>query len=306
MRTQNVERDLKRLKAPSAPNDLRTRCLATVPAPTLGRRPSYGVHSAAWRMQRLGLAAGLLAITAVGTAFWSTRPVDNSAKPISSSVAFADAVKAMQNASFCHFVMKSRNYTGKGLSSQWSCREGWLDTKQGAYWTTWDEISGEEPSPLSVKDRLNVVRFLQFPDGKFYESSGEKLTIKSDPDNWRESKQIALSFLSDGVSDKGAGFTGSGKLISAKESLWQGQQVKAFVFQTQPTHQGEPTIHTIFYANRTTNLIVAMRSLAVFKNSPSRLIGETRIDQAKPNAMLFDPKGMERGATVIHRSPLSR
>ncbi len=313
MRNQNVERDLKRLVAPPVPADLHARCLATLPenarhntsqSKPLARRPL-------WRTQRLALAGGLLAMTAIGSAFWNTRPSNDSGKISSSSAAFAQTVQAMQNLNCFHITGKFLNTEAKGgwHSTEWSRMDGWIDLRRGAYTIRYNDPYA---TALLPKNFAKTTYSLMLPDGTSYERGNSRVAISKKTSSWQELKQQLVTALSGDEAATSRGATQSRRFYtggdlqwrSTQISLWQGKQARLFIFEaeTAPGSHGAPAIQKKIYVDTATNLVSATQEYAVFKGLPPRMVSQIEVDYSQPDPALFDPAKFEKGTTRISRT----
>ncbi|BCM91387.1 hypothetical protein IAD21_03259 [Abditibacteriota bacterium] len=313
MQHSKIEHDLKRLDAPTAPHNLRARCLATVPkaARDHSRTQTRAHHNTAWRMQRFALAGGLLAVTAVGSAFWTTRPLSNPGKIVSSSVAFAQTIKAMQNLDSFHIKGKSlKSETKAGWhSKEWTQTEAWFDSQLGAYGVVTNSPYGSELLPANF---AKTTYSLSLPDGTSYARGNSQVVVEKNASSWQRLKQQASTLLLGDVATTSAGAAksryfntgGDLKLQSTQTASWEGKEVKLFLLKGQASedNRGAPTILKKIYVNTDTDLVVATQEFALFEGAEPQLVSQLEVDYERPDPALFDPVKFEEGTTRVPRS----
>lgn len=308
---QNIERDLRRLVAPPAPAALRARCLATLPEHARSNaacsRPLS--DNTLWKARRFALAGGLLAATAIGSAFWTTRPISNSTQPVSSSVAFAQTVEAMRNIEHFHMSGRIRD-TEKGgwQSNDWWQTESWIDVARGAYSTSTNCPYASSLLPARFATKIDC---LGLPDGTVYEKGNSQVVVEKNAQDWQKLKQqIGTELLGDLATTPAAAnqsrfFNTGGKLqlkLTQTDS-WQDREVNLFTFEGKPSSDNSkaPTILKKVYVDKTTNRVIAAQEFAILPSAKPQLMSQTEVDYNQPDPTLFDPIKFEQGTTRVSK-----
>lgn len=316
MRNPNFQRRLSPTRpfAPTVPSDLRARCLATIPHSV---RHSVFSHAPVvpkkTRIQRPSFGGVFLCAALVASAFWSTRPINDSGTTISASAAFAQTVRAMQNISGAHCFGK-RLADGKGWhTSQWSLWEGWFDAQRGAYALRWSEQLPSDTAASTLSNRFNVFRALYLPNGQIYERTGNQLMARSDISSWRRTQKEVAALALGGAVGKSSELRTYGatpKLICQQQVKWKvqwhGQETTLFLFLQIPYDKQSPTIRTKIYVDPKTNLVIGKQDFALFKGGTSRLVSEISIEYTNPAVSLFDVFPLKQGVKTIKQLPTHR
>lgn len=311
MRNPQVESDLKHLDAPDLPADLRARCLAAVRtgAPSRHIRTQ---RTPAWRAQRLALAGGLLLVTALGSAFWNTRPPTERGQKVSGGVAFAQTVEEMRSIKAFHIVSKMRNTQDGGWQSKdWSETEAWFDEERGAYSVSTNSPYGTALLPAHY---AKTITSLALPDGTYYERGNSQFVVEKNAKQWAMMKEGIKDMLLGGVAttSKNAGrgsFAYDGTELESKPeeaSSWQGKDANLFIFEQQPpnteAYRKSPAFLKKIYVDAATNRVIANQEFAVFEGKEPQLLSQMEVDYETPDEGTFDPAKIKEGAAEVPRS----
>lgn len=303
-----IENHLSRLAAPAEPENLKARCLATIPATARNSVQSQRYARAAHPLrQQLRVAAALMATAALSLAFWNTRPHSDDATMPPDSAAFAQTVEAMRRLTFmrCRGRQVKTGAKGGWRTTEWAVLDTAFDAARGIYSGIWPAvIPAADQHPAGGNS--GVYRFLQLPDGTLYMRPfmSADLFISSDPQTWHRLSKNAFALL---MGERAAlaeyiPSTGGGapQLISSANGVWKGRQARVFILLAKPPsdHRGAPAIRTQAYVDPATHLMTARQSFAVFADSTERLVMEEEYDYSRPDAALFNPGTLRVGARI--------
>ena len=311
---RQLEESLSRLEAPAPPQNLKDRCMNTIPS-TIPAARKAALHKKArpFTLRRAAVAGALMFSLAAGVAFWSTRPSSNGAAQRGGSALFAQVLEASQRITFFHFKARFE-VPQKGESQDWRRMEGWYDASKGFYQQDVRELllriqSDVKPLPPGASF---YTRMLTLPDGTVYGRSemASRVFVGMAPGNWKALQNQTTGILSGNVAGT-KDFSGTyGQVLSSTEGHWKGQKAQILVLERQPSPQdaarGRGPVQARFYVNPDTKLVIAWQDFATSQNGSPQLVGEYEFDYSRPDPALFDPKGIKAGAEVRimkHRQP---
>jgi hypothetical protein len=297
MPMKDIKGALRHLPAPEPPEDLKARCLATIP--TAARdlpRPTWRER---FKMKPTlaasAVAVGLILAAIVGI----PRP-----PALSGAVVFAATVEAMKKVPFYHAKGRQMGlypdgggHDGDGwYSGRWIDEEDWFDVEQGSL----SRSGGKTFMPQQE---------LELPDGRIYYRVDDRLKITEfSPRQWERDRASQVSrFVDLGQEARGFNYEADPKLVSSVPGNWKGRQVIIITFEAPPPRgkaaRGAPTVRTLFYVDSTTKLCLAKQQYARSASGKEMLVGELEFDYShKPDKSLFDPRRLEQGAAKITRA----
>jgi hypothetical protein len=303
MRLTDIERALRHLRAPELPEDLRARCLATIPeTASETRRPAWKKR---WRMQPL------LAAAAVATSLILAVIVEIARPPaVSGAVVFAATVQAMKKVPFYHAKGRQMGlypdgggHDGDGwYSGRWIDEEDWFDAEQGS-------LSQSSLSQSNPKTFVPWQQILELPDGSCHYRVGDRLKITEfSPRRWERDRASHVSrFVDLRQQARGFDYEADPKLVSTRPGDWKGRQVIIITFEAPPPREkaarGAPTVRTLFYVDPATKLCTAKQQFARSAGGREKLVTELEFDYTqRPDKALLDPRRLEQGAAKITRA----
>ena len=323
MRTE-LETRLKQLPAPDAPPDLKARCLQTIPAGARQTAPKPRGFLRPLSAPKLGLATLVIA-TAIGLAFWNTRPTGNVTTPASGSVAFAQTVEAMKHVTYFRAESWSEEPEWSERPINWrSTRPRMMgvsefDLSHGLYSETTRQLSAAE---LSDRERGRepelgtswADRYLLLPDGTSYlrTATSSTLLIQSKPDEWARTEKIVgemaggierpsdLRLLAIPIDDFQVQST---RFVASSSGEWKRQTVDLYVFRASPDYKFSRSnvldIETKLYVDPKTHLVTARQVFVVFKDGTKKQLQQAEVDYTRPDASVFDPARLKIGAQIV-------
>lgn len=291
MQTQ-LEKRLSHLKTPAEPQDLKARCLSTIPvAPSSQKLERKTARPLVPR--RVAIAGGLMFSALAVAAFWNTRPSNDGITFSSSSVAFAQTMEEFGKVAFGH--VKGRDMEAGILQTGWResdffRTEMWFDERKGLYRK---RQPGASNSQVALAKGTSA-QALFLPDGTCYYryANSPNLLVTSSPHHWNAMKKTFTNLLAGRIENP---------VLASTASQWKGQ--KAQLFQSKSVLSEAPAnsrYRTDLYVNPQTKLPIALQSFITERNAPSHLVTEYEFDYTRPDAAYFDPTSLKKGA-VIHR-----
>lgn len=302
MRTREIEKALKNVRVPDPPEELKARCLATIPAEATAARPLT------WRerlqMPVVRTALVMAAALAIGVIVVSSRP-----GTVSGAAVFAASVEAMQKVPFYYARGREQGFWPEGgykggdgwYTGRWVESEVWFDEERGFF---------HEGKGKTFMHQMS----LRLPDGKHYErilhewKVEDKLLITEFDASWWEKTRtgVARQFTDLREMAHGIIWEVQPQLISTHHGEWKGRRVTVLTFLTPPTAEkgarGCPTIRAVFYVDPETRLCLAGQKFARSKTGTETLVGETEFDfSRRPDPSIFDPRRVEEGAGSIRQ-----
>ncbi|HEX8237846.1 MAG TPA: hypothetical protein VF600_18030 [Abditibacteriaceae bacterium] len=301
MRTQKLEKMLRQLPSPPAPDSLKGRCLATI--------PNYAVHNMAsakpeqLKKRQLRFAMVALIVAAAGIMFANTRQTEKRDATHNGNAVFAQTIEAMRRMPFFHLHGKTRSYSMENNSarlSQWGRIDEWFDVQQGWY---------HESRVPGSRD----VRVLLLPNGTEYialdfshlgQPNRYSLDITSHRGMWEMMKSFANlpQLLGRSRANYFAEFTAS------HAGMWQERGVTVFTREDQllklpaDVKMTNFTTKTSLYVEPQSHLPVAVRDWVKFSAKGAwQLTSEREFSFAKPKAALFNQERLVGGAEQIRR-----
>ena len=300
MRTK-LEKHLNHLAAPPVPQNLKARCLSTIPLEGAPRKIT--LRKPALLMRPVAVAGTLMFAAVVGIAFWSTRPSSDGVTRSSGSVAFAQVLENARQIPFFHAkgYSVSPDSSGNRLKSEF-----WYDASQGYYsQAVQDSMSGSATNGEALpREESHLSRMLVLPDGTvYYRDETATVYVKTHPNNWTAATGTFLRILSGnaaGTKDlSGAGF---GQVLSSTAGNWKGQKAQLLTLERQPSAKdvarNRSRMEAHLYVNPDTKSVIAFQGFAKSEDD-LKLISEFEFDYSSPNVTLFDPKNIEAGAKIV-------
>lgn len=312
-----LEKHLSRLEAPAPPQNLKNRCLNTIPVAVAGQAASqkaaFRKPSRPFKLQRVALSGALMFSVVAAVAFWSTRPaIDGKARP-SGSIAFAQVIEAARRVTFFHVKESNvflRDGQTKPKASEWIRSESWYDSTKGLYNRYLQDIfqSSKADSSRLPKGSSLYTQTLELPDDTSYRREGTMATVDVEVahGSWKLYQNTVSKMLT-GHIEEALDLSGrkAGKILSSSAGNWKGKKAQVFVFERPPEGAtklgGPPRIYPVrmhFYINPETKLMIAEQDFAIFKGIAPVLIAQSEFDYARPKAAIFDAKIIKEGATL--------
>lgn len=297
MRTE-LEKHLNRLEAPVVPQDLKARCMSTIPFEGMSRKVTPK-KSRPFLLRPIAVAGTLMFAAVAGVAFWSTRPSSDGTSAHSGSVAFAEVLEAARQVPFFHAKGYELGPAGSGdkLSD-----ELWYDAAKGRYSQSLPLSSRQDKETLPL-GASSYNRTLMLPDGTFYyrERGSSTVFVGSSPNNWKAASEPVLKILTGntaGTKDlSGATF---GRVLSSTMGNWKGQEAQILVLERQPSPShaalGIGPVQARLYVNPKTKLVVALQDFSKKEDGSLKLFLEYEFDYSSPDPELFKPKIIQQGA----------
>ena len=268
MSIDEIERELSTLSPPEEPHDLLSRCLATIPSPTIVKLPkTFKLRH--WNL-RLAFGTTAIAVLLVATFFYAPPRHQQTIARLSEQseqVAFADTIAATQQATHWHCVAWHRLPhsvdTPHGHPIVW----GYLPILSHAshrHRVTWYRQPLLANSPLHIPYSTdNSVAYMEswfdanhgyeslidysryqpdvphrtsfsliLPDGEEYYRQGNSIWLLTDKNRWSALRQYWLKRII-GVSPETLQATQSpSQFESSKSANWQGKPAIEFIFTT--------------------------------------------------------------------------
>jgi hypothetical protein len=303
MPMKEIENALGHLPTAKPPEDLKARCLATIPE-AAGDSPRR-----TWR-ERIKMQP-ILAAAAVTAGLVLTGILGMPRQPaLSGAVVFAATVEAMKKVPFYHakgrlvgLYPDGEGRDGDGwYSRQWINDEDWFDAEQG-------RLLQSSPSQSNAETFMPWQQMLDLPDGSCHYRVGDRLKITEfSPQRWERNKAFLVSRFADLVQQaRGFNYEADPKLVSTEPGDWKGRSVIVITFEAPPPKEkaarGAPTVRTLFYVDSAAKLCIATQQFARSANGNEMLVGESDLDYSqRPDKSLFDPRRLEQGVVKITRA----
>jgi hypothetical protein len=303
MPLKEIERTLRHLRTPNPPEDLKARCLATIPT-TACDEPRW-TWKERFRMQPVLAASAVVASLVLAGILGLPRQPG-----LSGAVVFAATVEAMKKVPFYHAKGREIGLYPDGggrdgdgwYSSQWISAEDWFDAEQG-------HLGQWSPSPSNSETVTPWQETLDLPDGSCHYRVGDRLKVTEfSPRRWERDKTLLVNRFAD-LSQQARGFNyeAAPKLVSTAPGEWKGRSVIVITFEAPPPKQkaarGAPTVRTHFYVDPATKLCLAQQQFARSANAQEKLVAESEFDFVqKPDKSLFEPRRLEQGVVKITRA----
>jgi hypothetical protein len=302
MRTEEIENALRGLSAPKPPENLKARCLATIPATAHLASPLTWKQRLKMPLVRTTLA--MAAALAIALLVAGSQPGS-----VSGAAVFAASVEAMQKVPFYHTRGREVGVDPEGDSKEgdgwytgrWVESEIWFDEERGLF----HESKG--------KTFMHQMR-LSLPDGRHFErvlhdwKVEDKLMITQfDPGQWEKTKSgIARQFTNLRQMAHGINAEVEPQWTSTRSGYWKERRATVLTFLTPPTAakaaRGCPTVRAVLYVDPATKLCMAAKTFARSQRGGEALVGESEFDfSRRPDPSLFDPHRVEQGAGSIKR-----
>lgn len=294
-----LQKRLSRRAAPLEPENLKARCLSTIPVVGVARNVRFQKAPRSFKFQKVAATGVLMFSIGWLIALWNTRPNDNGAAPSSSrSVAFAETMEQFRHMPYGH--VKGRDMEAGILRWGWHERdffqtEMWFDPQRGFYRERRPGSSNTQPR--LARETSSSALFL--PNGiSYYRYAGSsKVLVTSSDSHWQSNKKSFTNLL--------AGLWGN-RSHSSSVGQWKGKQSQ--LFQSEETTSrsdrtampGVTRTQTRLYADPKTKLPLGFQEFAVYGDGVPRLLAEYEFDFAQPSARRFDPARITAGATMQH------
>jgi hypothetical protein len=293
MPMKEIEKALRHLPAPEPPEELKARCLATIP--TAARDVSRRVRL---KMQPILAAAAVVISLVLAGILGIPRP-----PALSSAVVFAATVEAMKKVPFYHVKGKQMGLYPDGggrdgdgwYSGRWINEEDWFDAEHGYL----SQSNGKTFMPQQILD---------LPDGTCYYRVEDRLKITEwSPQRWERDKASNVTrFVDPSQEARGFNYDADPKLVSTAPGNWKGREATIITFEAPPPKEkaarGAPTVRTLFYLDAATRLCIAKQQFARSPNGREQMVEELEFDYSqRPDPALFDPRRIKQGVAKISR-----
>lgn len=295
MSPHEIEQALAQLEAPEPPEDLRARCLATIPAGA-GHALRHDTFWEKLKMKRLQIALAATVGLLMAMLVWGVRPGTQSGAAV-----FAATLDAMGKVPFAHMKGRTMGFApGSGkptwYTGRWIVEESWFDVEQGIY----KEMGGET---FASQQSLNL------PDGRIYGRVEDRLKITSfDPRQWERTRTAVITHhVRLATAARGFNYGVDPRLVATAPGEWKGRKATVLTYEAPPSAEnaatGAPTVRTLFYVDPDTDLCMAKQQFSRVPEGGEGLVLEWEFAYSqKPDRSRFDPSRMEQGATAIFRA----